>query len=254
MRGEKDHLSYSVVIPAFNEAQRIVETLDQTVRHFEGIGASFEVIVVDDGSADSTGELARKRAGGDSRIRVITLRTNKGKGAAVRTGALASRGERVLITDADLSSPLTELAVLEQALNQDADVAIGSRALPEARLVRRQPWYREWAGRAGNLLIHLAAPNLRDIRDTQCGFKLLRGDVARSLFASQILDRYGFDVEILYLARLRGLKVTEVAVEWAHATGSKVKPYDYLTTMLDVCRIRLTSPGRLADSARRRQT
>lgn len=247
-------MRYSVVIPAFNEGARIGETLDRAAAYFTGLAEKFEIIVSDDGSRDETVQIARGKGENNPAIRVLSSPKNKGKGAAVRAGVLASLGERVLVTDADLSSPLSELAVLERALDAGADIAIGSRALPESRLVIRQPWYREWAGRAGNLFIHLVAPNLRDIMDTQCGFKLFRGEVARRLFALQVLDRYGFDVEILYLARLKGFEVREVPVEWGHASGSKVKPGDYLRTMLDVLRIRSNSlMGRYEESIGRRQ-
>jgi len=206
--------------------------VDEVCRYFGGRGETFEVIVADDGSQDDTA--ARITAP----ILCISAPRNEGKGAAVKRGVEASRGERVLVTDADLSTPLTELPRLEAELEKGADIAIGSRAKSGAQLVRRQPIYRELAGRAGNLVIRGLCPQLKDLRDTQCGFKLFRGDTARGLFAKQRLFRFGFDVEILYLGRKAGLRVAEVPVVWAHGESSKVRAKDYAYTLMEVARIR----------------
>jgi dolichyl-phosphate beta-glucosyltransferase len=231
-------MRYSVVIPAYNEGFRIPRTLAAVTAAFAP-GETVEVLVADDGSLDDTADRAQAAAAADGRIRVIRGDRNRGKGAAVRSGVLASQGDLVLVTDADLSAPMSELPRLEEAIRQGFHVAIGSRGTKGATLVRRQPLVREAAGRMGNLMIRLACPSLWDLADTQCGFKLFQGEAARKLFAMQTLDRYGFDVEILHLARTRGYRVAEIPVAWAHQEGSKVKPSDYWVTLWEVLVVRL---------------
>lgn len=230
---------FSVIVPAFNEGIRISTTLESVIAYFQSRAETFEVLVVDDGSTDDTRRLASEIANRDPRVHIIALGENLGKGAAVRAGVLASRGRRVLFTDADLSSPLTELPKLEQAMATGISIAIGSRGLSGSSLVQRQPRVREWAGKAGNRFIRLLCPGLRGISDTQCGFKLFDGEAARSLFAIQSLNRYGFDVEVLFLAHRSGHAIAEVPVEWAHGEGSKVRSRDYLHTLAEVVRIRI---------------
>ena len=232
-------MDYSIIIPAYNEEQRISNTVGEVLAYFRNKRSAFEVIVVDDGSMDGTVDLACAAAAGDERVQILHLKTNRGKGAAVREGMLASKGSRVLLTDADLSTPLTELPRLEEALDQGFGIAIGSRGMKGSSLVRRQPLVREMAGKAGNLFIRLLCPALWQYSDTQCGFKLFTGEIARRIFALQLLERFGFDVEVLYLARRRGYTVAEVPVVWAHNTGSKVKPTDYMYTMFEVMRVRV---------------
>jgi len=232
---------FSVIIPAYNEAARIRDTLSSTLLFFEGLEETFEVIVVDDGSTDETAEFGRQISAGDSRVAVLELGSNRGKGAAVRTGVLRSSGSLVLMTDADLATPYAELVKLRQALDQGYDIAIGSRGKQGAQLVKRQPLIRELAGKTGNLMIRVACPALWGIADTQCGFKLFRGEAARSLFGMQLLERFGFDVEILFLARRAGYRIAEIPVVWSHGEDSKVKPTDYLYTLLEITRIRLNS-------------
>lgn len=232
---------YSIVIPAYNEGCRIAWTVSETVAYFAASGESYEVILVDDGSTDDTVDNARFAIEEQPNLVLIEGGVNRGKGAAVRAGVLATRGELVLMTDADLATPYAELERLEAALRDGCAVAIGSRGLAGAQLVKRQSWVREMAGRCGNLLIRLMCPSLWNISDTQCGFKLFRGDVARSLFALQRLERYGFDVEILFLARRAGHSVVELPVIWSHGEGSKVRAVDYLYTLAEVAKIRLNS-------------
>lgn len=232
-------IALSIVIPAFNEAQRIGQTLSDILSYVERFDLPVEILVIDDGSTDDTAEMTMEAAGGDNRVSVIPCRINKGKGAAVRTGVMESSGARVLISDADLSTPITELPLLQERLDAGADIAIGSRGMAGAQLVRRQPALRELAGRAGNLVIRTLCPSLWGITDTQCGFKLFDGPVARKLFAKQLVQRFGFDVEILYLARRNGYTVEEVPVTWAHNTGSKVGAGDYVYTMLEVLKVRV---------------
>jgi dolichyl-phosphate beta-glucosyltransferase len=233
-------MTASLVIPAYNERRRIeacVRTVSAWVRTRPG-GASWEVILVDDGSTDDTAELARgfaKEEGLDLSVRSPSG-GNRGKGAAIRTGVLASAGDPVLISDTDLSTPLAEWEKLAARLPTHP-IAIGSRALEEELVRKRQAFYRVLLGRAGNRLIQLLA--VPGIRDTQCGFKLFRGDVARDLFREARIERFAWDVEILYLARRRGIPIAEVPVLWFNSPESKVRVVrDALQTLWDVLRIR----------------
>jgi dolichyl-phosphate beta-glucosyltransferase len=229
----------SVVVPAYNEAERIVGCLEELARFFGARPGPFEVLLVDDGSTDSTAELAASFCRSDGRFRVLRLGRNRGKGAALRRGILASSGDRVLLTDADLSAPLAEILKLETALERGAGVAIGSRGVPGAALLRRQSRLREAAGRCGNLLIQLLAPGLSGIRDTQCGFKLFDGPTARALCRASTLEGFGFDVELLVLARVAGIPIAEIPVAWAHHDGSKVTGRAYVATLFEVVKVRL---------------
>jgi dolichyl-phosphate beta-glucosyltransferase len=236
----------SIVIPAFNEVGRLPGSLDRIVDFLEAHQRDFEVLVVDDGSRDGTAEVAESRLAriGD-RGRVLRNPRNLGKGASVRHGMLAARGALVLFTDADLSAPIEELAKLEQAIAAGAGVAIGSRAVDRHLVEERQPWTRDVIGRVFNLLVQLSA--VRGIHDTQCGFKLFRADVARTLFREARVDRFAYDVEILYLARRRGLAIAEVPVVWINSPESKVSVVrDSLRMLWDVLWIRWMHRGRQA--------
>ena len=241
-------MDYSIIIPAYNEEQRISASITKVLAYFRNKTDAFEVVLVDDGSTDDTVGKTREAAAGDQRVKILNLETNRGKGAAVRKGMIASQGARVLLTDADLSTPLTELVQLEDALDQGFDIAIGSRGMQDSNLVRRQPLVREMAGKAGNLFIRVLCPSLWEYSDTQCGFKLFSGDVARRIFPLQRLDKFGFDVEVLYLARRRGYTIAEVPVAWAHNTGSKVKSTDYLYTFFEIMCVRINEvTGKYSD-------
>lgn len=225
----------SVVVPAYDEGRRLGPSLRRIVAYLESSGRSFEVLVVDDGSRDETAEVAREV--GDERVVVIRHPLNRGKGAALRTGALASQGRRVLVTDADLSTPIEDLERLEPHL-EDAEVVLGSRAVRSSEITRRQPLYRELMGKTFNLLIRLLG--VRGVHDTQCGFKLFDGAAARRLFAELTVDRFAYDVELVWLARRHGLRVTEVGVTWADSPDSRVHPIrDSLSMLRDVLRFRL---------------
>lgn len=210
-------MQISVVVPAFNESRRLKATLESIVSYLSARGGEFEVLVVDDGSDDDTAALAEGFA--SRGVRVLRHAGNRGKGAALRTGVAVSRGEWVLLCDADLATPIEELQAL-RARADEADVIAGSRAVSDADIVRRQPFYREAMGRLFNLWLRLLG--LTDLGDTQCGFKLLRGDVARRLFERLTIERFAWDVELLQLARAEGLRVVEVGVVWRHEPESKV--------------------------------
>lgn len=213
-------LRWSIVIPAFNEARRLPRYLEEIVTYFDGRGESYEVIVVDDGSTDETVALVTRTATGHPRVRVLSLARNEGKGAAVRRGMLAAGGELRLFADADGATPIAEVKRFEPALAAGADVVIGSRAMADpAVCVVAQP-HRMAAGRVFNWMV--ARLGLGGIADSQCGFKLFLGRVAEDLFARVQTPGFGFDVELLLLARAAGYRTVEVPVNWTDQAGSKV--------------------------------
>jgi dolichyl-phosphate beta-glucosyltransferase len=213
----------SIVIPAYNEEARVGGTLDAIVAYLDRRGEDYEIIVADDGSRDTTADVVNRRAAVNRRIRLHSLPVNRGKGAAVREGVLASRGDQVLFCDADLATPIEELERLREAMRlAGAPIAIASRGLPESNIAVRQHPTRELMGRTFNLILRAAV--MGGLKDTQCGFKLFRGEVAHELFAACTVDGFAFDVEILLLARARGHAVVEVPVTWRHVEQSKVSP------------------------------
>ena len=231
----------SIVIPAYNEVERLGPTLERVVAYCAAERPDHEVMVVDDGSTDGTAALARGLAAAHPSIRVIEQGRNRGKGAAVRTGMLAAFGERVLFSDADLATPIEELAKLEAELDRGADIAIASRAAPGADIQVRQHPLREMMGRTFNLMVRLAA--VGGIGDTQCGFKLFTRAAAQDLFGRAQVDGFAFDVEVLWLARGR-YRVAEVPVIWRHVEESKVSPgSDAARMFLDLVRIRWLHRG-----------
>jgi len=224
----------SIVVPAYEEESRLGPTLERVVAWVAAQGRSAEIVVVDDGSRDGTSRVASEFR--DRGVRIERFEANRGKGAALRRGVEVSSGRTLVITDADLSTPIEEVDRLEPRL-EAADLILGSRAVAGARLTRRQPRHRELAGKAFNRAIRLLG--VRGIRDTQCGFKLLRGDVGRALFAELTVDRFAYDVELVWLARRRGLRVEEVGVEWRNDPVSRVRWLrDGTAMLLDVVRFR----------------
>jgi dolichyl-phosphate beta-glucosyltransferase len=228
----------SVVVPAFQEERRLPATLERVVGYLGGCGRPFELIVVDDGSRDATADVAtRVLAALGEHGRLVRLPVNRGKGAAVRAGVAASRGAQVLVTDADLSTPIEDVEVLERACAGGADVAIGSRAVDRSLIARRQPRLREWSGRVFNLVVQVFA--LPGIRDSQCGFKLFRGDVAREVFRHARSDGFGFDVEVLAIAKHLGYRIAEVPVRWRNDDDSRVSLAGGAAAFADPVRVRL---------------
>ena len=206
--------SYSIVIPAFNESARIPATLRQVVACIRERGWAAEVIVVNDGSKDATADLVRAFAVNAPEIRLIENPGNRGKGYSVRSGLLQALGEVVMFTDADLSSPIEEAERLFAAIAQGADIAIGSRWLEKGRQTHRQPLYRQFFGRCFNAVTR-AVMGL-PFADTQCGFKAFTRAAAQTVFQLQTIERWGFDPEILFIARKRGFRIVEVPVSWGH--------------------------------------
>lgn len=212
----------SVVVPAYNESDRLASTVARIRDHLSGRGVSFELVLVDDGSRDATGDVMRRLAAAAPHVHVVALDRNRGKGRAVREGVLMTSGRRVLITDADLSTPIEELAKLERAIDAGADVATGSRFARGARIEVAQPPHRVVMGRVFSAVVQLLL--LRGMLDTQCGFKLLRGDVARRVFPELRIDRFAYDVELLHRCRAQGAVIAEVPVRWLHSGRSSVVP------------------------------
>ena len=210
----------TVAIAAFNEEHRLPQALDRALAVLATWPQTFEVVVCDDGSTDRTVEVVQDYA--HRGVRLVRLRRNRGKGAAVRTAVLASRGEYVLFSDADFSTPITELPrVLHPLEAGEAEITIGSRRQADGTDMRAsQPRYRRAFGKLFHALAALVT--VRGIGDTQAGFKALRGDVARELFARLELDSIVFDVELLYLAQRSGYRVREVPVRWTNAGGSRM--------------------------------
>ena len=234
----------SLVVPAYNERNRIEASLRSIAewRSSRPGGWDWDVILVDDGSTDGTAELARRTADAIGLpLEILGHASNRGKGAAIRTGVLASRGNPVLVTDTDLSTPLSEWIKLAERLPTHP-IAIGSRAIDEDLVRRRQPLYRRILGKSGNLLVRAFA--VHGIADTQCGFKLFRGDVARELFSRARIDGFAYDMEILHLAQRRGIAIAEVPVLWFNSPESKVSLLrDALPTLWDLLRIRWLHRG-----------
>jgi len=208
------------VVPAYNEAARLPLTLPKVAQFCERHG-SVEVLIVDDGSRDSTAAVIREFAQRHPFARLLQNPGNRGKGYSVRHGMQEAQGDWILSTDADLSSPLEEVDKLLTAVaNEQAAAAIGSRALDRSLVGVHQAPLREWSGRAFNLVMRLSTG--LPFRDTQCGFKLFRNDAARVIFPRQRLEGFGFDVEDLLIARIHGFKVVEVPVRWDNVEGTKV--------------------------------
>ena len=228
----------SIVIPAYNEQQRLPATLDRILTYIERAPLPVvEILVVDDGSRDSTAALVEARGG---IVRLVSNPGNRGKGYSVRHGMLEARGEWRLFSDADLSTPIEELEKLWRAVAGGKDaIAIGSRAIDRSLIGVHQPGHRETMGRIFNGAMRVAT-GLR-ISDTQCGFKLFRGDVAREVFSRQRLERFGFDAEVLYIAVHRGYGIAEVPVRWNHVDGSKVGMLTGLRAFAELAEIRANS-------------
>lgn len=230
--------SLSIVIPAYNEQQRLPATLERIAAWLETKPLDFvEILAVNDGSTDRTADVVREAAARDPRIRLLENPGNRGKGYAVRHGMQKARGEWVLFTDADLSAPIEDLDRLEAAVEREsADGAIGSRALDRSLVLKHQSPMRELSGRLFNLCMRLITG--LPYRDTQCGFKLFRRDVAQCVAARQRSDGFGFDVEILFIARKHGYRIVEVPVRWANVEGTKVSLAKGLAAFLDLVRVR----------------
>ncbi len=210
----------SIVVPAFNEAARLEQSLRKIVEYLRERREASEVLVVDDGSQDNTAAIAREVAGESApvSVRVIRYDENRGKGYAVRLGLLEAQANVVLFSDADLSTPITETPrLIDPIRNGEFDLTFGSRALDRKLIGVHQPWRREQGGRVFNLIVRIATG--LPFWDTQCGFKAFRMSVCRPLIEAAQIDRFGFDVELIYLAHLAQLRLREIPVRWDHTAG-----------------------------------
>ena len=210
----------SIVIPAYNEERRLPLTLVETIDYLDERKISYEILIVDDGSTDQTASIVAKFEKIRHQLRLLRLPVNSGKGRAVQFGMLNARGARILFMDADGATPIIEFERLNQALDQGAEVAFGSRALASLDTKVETVWYRKYPGRIFNFLVNLIL--LGQVSDTQCGFKLFTQRAAKFLFSKQTMPGFGFDVEILYLARKAAIASREVPVNWTNIPGSKV--------------------------------
>ena len=214
--------THSIVIPAYNESERLATSIPKVMEYVHGRGWQAEVLVVNDGSRDDTADVVRRLAADDPAIVLVENPGNRGKGYSVRNGMLRARGTVALFTDADLSSPITEADKLFAALGEGADIAIGSRWLKRELQTERQPWIRQLYGRLFNLGLRIVLG--LGYKDTQCGFKAFNRRAIEDIFPRQQIERWGFDPELLFLAKKFRLRTTEVAVEWAHDHRSKINP------------------------------
>ena len=231
-------MKYSIVIPAYNEEERLPSTLEDTLAFLDQKGVEYEVIVVDDGSSDGTAELVQKFAKNSPRVRLLTYPKNRGKGYAVRLGMLNARGNVVLYADADGATPIEEIERLQRAVDQGAEVVIGSRAMYSKETQVKTVIHRKILGRVFNGVVNFVV--VPGIADTQCGFKMFPRAVAQDIFSRQRSEGFSFDVEVLFLAGKLGYKITEVPINWTNIPGSKVNLVkDSMLMLIDVFKFRL---------------
>ena len=228
---------YSIIIPAYNEAARLGSTLERVLSYVSQQGWDAEIVVVNDGSRDQTPDLVRTKSAVHPNLRLIENPGNRGKGYSVRNGMLNAAGEILLFTDADLSSPIEESVKLFAAIEAGAEIAIGSRWLQPELQTHRQSLARQLYGRIFNLVLRIFL-GLK-FKDTQCGFKAFSRGASQAVFPSQRIERWGFDPELLFLARKSGLTVQEVPVVWSHSAGTRISPLkDGMRMFLEVLAIR----------------
>jgi len=225
-----DPFFLSVVVPAYNEEARLGATLRRIREYLESRPYASEIIVVDDGSTDRTSEVAAEALRGRDGVRILRRAENRGKGASVKEGMLAAAGELILFTDADLSTPIEEVEKMLRRIEAGADIVIGSRALKESDIQVRQNRLREMMGRTFNVFVRTCA--LEGISDTQCGFKLFKRMAARTVFPDLGTCGFCFDVEALYIARQRGLRIDQVPVIWRNSPQSRVHIVSSSTRMI----------------------
>jgi glycosyltransferase involved in cell wall biosynthesis len=229
--------THTFVLPAYNESERLSESIPKVLEYVRERGLAAEIIVVNDGSTDTTADIVRRFAASNPMIVLLENPGNRGKGYSVRNGMLHARGRVALFTDADLSSPIPEADKLFAALNTGADVAIGSRWLQRELQTERQPLMRQLYGRLFNLGLRVVLGI--HYKDTQCGFKAFNRRAIETVFTRQQIERWGFDPELLFLADKFKLKTAEVPVEWAHDHRSKIHPVrDGLRMGMEVLKIR----------------
>ncbi|MCM8802723.1 MAG: glycosyltransferase family 2 protein [Candidatus Omnitrophica bacterium] len=230
-------MEISIIIPAYNEEKRILKTIEKVYKYFKEKKLDFEIIVVDDGSKDKTVEVVNEFLKEKNEIKILKHEKNMGKGAAVKTGVLNASGDLILFTDADLSTPIEEFEKLKKKIEDGYDIAIGSRGLKESKIVIPQPFYRRIIGKIFPLLVRLIITN--DFRDTQCGFKLFKREVAKKIFSQLKTEGFAFDVEILARAKKYGYKIAEVGIVWYNSPHSSVRIFkDSFIMLFSLLKIR----------------
>jgi dolichyl-phosphate beta-glucosyltransferase len=230
-------IDLSIVIPAYNEAKRLPKTLKIINDYFVSTKYTYEILVVDDGSRDKTSELAKSVD--FKNVKVLAYKINRGKGYAVNYGVTRAQGKYVIFVDADNSTPFKQIEKLLEQIDE-FPVVIGSRYLHGSKIIVKQPLSRRIGARLGNLLIRMIL--LPRILDTQCGFKMFQHDAAKEIFSRQTIWRWGFDIEILYIAKKLGFQVKEVSVEWYNDTATKIQsPLVFISTLSELFRIKLNS-------------
>ncbi len=228
-------LSISIIIPAYNEEKRIKKTLQRIISYLNKKKYDYEIIVVDDGSKDNTVKIAESFA--SKRLRVLRNKGNLGKGGSVKNGMLAARKKYLLFSDADLSTPIEELEKFDRLKNK-YDILIGSRALKDSDIKIKQPIHRILMGKVFNLFVNIIV--VSGLKDTQCGFKFFRRDAARKIFRKQIFKGFGFDVEVLFIARKYKYRIKEIPVIWLNSPETKVSAVkDSFKMFADLIRIRI---------------
>ena len=228
-------MKYSIIIPAYNEEAAIKKAVEEVTRYFYALApGDFEIIIIDDGSRDRTAEITKNLLSSIPEMRLLKNEVNFGKGYSVRRGILAASGEYTLFLDADMSTPVSEFEKFKDYLS-DYDIIIGSRAIFGAEIIKSQPRFKAFCGRLAGFCIRLILG--LNIKDTQCGFKLFSRR-AKEIFCLQKINRWGFDAEILFLARRKGFRIKEVPIRWINDETSSVKPVDYIKSFFDILKIR----------------
>ncbi|MEX1997205.1 MAG: dolichyl-phosphate beta-glucosyltransferase [Candidatus Andersenbacteria bacterium] len=227
----------SVIVPAYNEEKRLPQTLKAVVSYLKQQVYTWEIVVVDDGSRDRTADVVREAAIVDSHVRLLQYGANRGKGYAVRYGMTHVKGKYRVFMDADNSTTINHVEQMLPFFDMGFDVVIGSRDVAGARIAVHQPWWKEKLGDLGNVWIQFWA--VRGIKDTQAGFKLFRGQVAEAVFPQLTIDRWGFDVEALAVARRLGYKIAERPIHWVNDPDSKVSTKAYFDVLKEVVQVRL---------------
>jgi dolichyl-phosphate beta-glucosyltransferase len=228
----------SIVIPVFNEENRIYSTLERIVQYVKQEWKYFEIIIVNDGSTDKTNSVLQEISNNFKNIRIISFNENRGKGFAISKGVISANGDFILTTDADLSCPIEELKKLFLFLHKGFDIVISSRALEDSNIIVSQPYYRKCMGKIFNMLVRFLVIN--KFKDTQCGFKLFKKEAAKTVFGASRINGFCYDVETLFLASKMKFRVIEVPVQWLNSPSSRVRLFkDPLRMFFDLLKIRI---------------
>ena len=228
----------SLIIPVYNEEKRIKLTLGKCISYFKNKKIDYEIIIVDDGSTDKTRLIIKDSLSKNKNIKLTKQRKNKGKGYSVKEGMLLANGDYLLFSDADLSTPIEEIEKFIKVMKKGYDIVIASRNMKDSIIPIKQPFFRKLLGQVFPFIVNLLI--LPGYKDTQCGFKLFKKEVAIKIFSKQKINDFGFDVEILFIAKKYGYKIKEIPVIWSNSLGSKVNPLlDSIRMFLDILKIRL---------------